>query len=124
MKSKGMIPPTASVSAVPADTPHVRSISMMPSPGRRFSVMSVRWAILILLDEAKSPMSQAELTEALESEGIRAKSKATNFGNNVSAVLSNMKSPRNEIEVVEGKYEITEKGRSAIHHIKITRGIA
>jgi hypothetical protein len=125
MKTAGIVaeaPPTP----VPVLRPTrlTRISPTQTTPGRRFSFMSVRWAILILLDEAKTPMTQAEISEALEAEGIRAKSKATNFGNNVSAVLSNMRSPRNEIEVKDGRYQITANGRSGIHHIKLTRGIA
>jgi hypothetical protein len=124
MKTKGT--PLISGAGLPATSSATAKLSVMPSPlpGRRFSNISVRWSILILLDEAAAPMSQAEITEALEAEGIRAKSRAKDFGNNVSAVLSSMRGAHAEIETTDGKFRITEKGRSAIHHIKLTRGIA
>ena len=121
MAAKGITPSNPDV-FVPVPVPN--KVAIMPAPNRRFCMMSVRWAILLLLDEAATPMSGMEITEALEAGGIRAKSKALNFSNNVSAVLSNMKSPRAEVEVVDGNFKITDKGRSAIHHIKLTRGIA
>ena len=43
---------------------------------------------------------------------------ASNFKNNVSAVLSSMKSQRNEADVQDGKWVITESGRRAIEHIR------
>src|SRR5689334_4211290 len=62
-------------------------VAVRPPPtNQRFATISVRWGILYLLDE-NDGLSTAEITNALRSGGIR--SKASNFANNVSAVLSN-----------------------------------
>jgi hypothetical protein len=60
MSANGLSAHTASTEPLP------RKISVLPVTGRRFSMMSVRWAILILLDEAPDLLSQPELIEALE----------------------------------------------------------
>jgi hypothetical protein len=131
MQASGMVVPTQETTALavihpsPQVQPQDRRSAVSTHPiSHRFGSMSVRWAILLLLDEAKSDMSTSEIVEALEAGDIRAKSKAVSFNNNVSAVLSDMKSPRAEVEVTDGRYKITDKGRSAINHIKFTRGIA
>ncbi len=83
---------------------------------QRYATYSVRWAILYLLSESSSPLSIQEISDTLLAGGIR--TSATNFSNNVSAVLSQMKSkPKAEVEVVEGKWIITEVGRGAWNHI-------
>lgn len=131
MQASGMSVPaqeSTALAVIPKPQPNAiegrQPVPIAPPASHRFGSMSVRWAILLLLDEATSDMSTADIVAALEAGDIRAKSKAVNFSNNVSAVLSDMKSPRAEVEVTDGRYKITEKGRSAIHHIKLTRGIA
>jgi hypothetical protein len=62
----------------------------------------------------------AEIAEALIAAGIQ--TKATNFANNVSAVLSaTMKEQHAEVrQLPDGKWELTESGKSAIEHIRTT----
>lgn len=98
--------PTNNKAGVPSRSPH-HSV--------RFATISVRWAILYLLDEHES-LSTAEIADALQAGGIR--SRASNFNNNVSAVLSNMKTGRDEVDQAGDKWIITETGRSAINHIR------
>src|SRR5271165_458228 len=62
--------------------------------GQRYATVSTRWAILDLLDRANGPMSASEIADALLSEGLP--TRAEKFVNNVSAVLSDMKTPRGE----------------------------
>ena len=96
-------------------------LSPIPSrlPGKKYAFMSVRWAILDLLAESE-PKTTAEIAEALIAAGVQ--TKAANFANNVSAVLSTtMKEQHNEVQQLqEGKWELTENGKSAIEHIRTT----
>jgi hypothetical protein len=85
----------------------------------KYATVSVRWAILLLLSEAAEPLGVPDIKTALEAGGIR--SRAEDFKNNVSSVLSVMKSARQEVDVVDGKWQITETGRSAIDYIKATK---
>lgn len=89
--------------------------------GHRYATISTRWAILDSLDRASGPMSVSDIAEALLADGIP--TKAANFANNVSAVLSDMKSSRGEADTKDGKWEITSNGRSAINHIRASRRI-
>jgi hypothetical protein len=97
------------------------SSSVTPSrpPSRKYASMSVRWAILDLLAESE-PKATAEIAEALIAAGVQ--TRAANFANNVSAVLSTtMKEQHHEVQQSpEGKWELTEKGRGAIEHIRTT----
>jgi len=81
--------------------------------------MSVRWAVLDLLAESE-PKTTAEIAEALIAAGVQ--TKAANFVNNVSAVLSTtMKEAHSEVQqLADGKWQLTENGRSAIEHIRTT----
>ena len=81
--------------------------------------MSVRWAILDLLAESEAKTT-AEIAEALIAAGVQ--TRAANFANNVSAVLSStMKEGHDEVQQLpDGKWQLTENGRSAIEHIRTT----
>jgi hypothetical protein len=102
---------------LPFPNPTLKSISN----STRYSHMSVRWAILWLLNDAPEPMSTAEITEALKSGGIQ--TQATNFTNNVSAVLSSMKGTREELDIdmLDGKWRINQKGKDVWGHIVSNR---
>jgi hypothetical protein len=91
--------------------PHVSSRS------DKYASLSVRWAILDLLSNSPA-MSTAEISDALIAAGIE--SRAANFANNVSAVLStSMKERHDEVrQLGDGKWELTETGRRAIEHIR------
>jgi hypothetical protein len=94
--------------------------SVTPSrpPSRKYAYMSVRWAILDLLAESE-PKTTAEIAEALIAAGVQ--TKAANFVNNVSAVLSTtMKEEHGEVQLADGKWQLTENGKSAIEHIRTT----
>jgi hypothetical protein len=82
---------------------------------QRYSTASVRWAVLLELNKSIGPMSTQEIADALLTGGIR--TKASNFNNNVSAVLSDMKTNKNEADVTDGKWALTEIGKSAAEHI-------
>jgi hypothetical protein len=71
------------------------------------------------LYEAEEPMSAPDIAAALQAGGIR--SNAKDFNNNVSSVLSTMKGERSEVDVADGKWQITETGRSATEYIKATK---
>jgi hypothetical protein len=85
----------------------------------RYAFISVRWAILDLLYDSQ-PKTTAEIAEALIAAGV--KTKAANFSNNVSAVLSTtLKEEHSEVrQLPDSKWELTENGRSAIEHIRTT----
>src|ERR1019366_4503091 len=58
-----------------------------PRPAQlRYVNMSVRWAILDLLNDSQKAMTTPEIADALKAAGIQ--TRAANFANNVSAVLS------------------------------------
>ena len=85
----------------------------------KYSRMSVRWAILCLLAERNHQFSVQEIADALKDGGIR--TEAANFANNVAAVLSQMKmrlKPGPEVELNDGKWNISEVGRSAWNYIR------
>jgi hypothetical protein len=101
--------------------PHPQNIGskFRPTPfpdSQKYAVLSTRWAILLALSETSLPMSIPDLAEHLKAGGVR--TEAANFNNNVSAVLSRMKSDRGEVDVTDGKWLITDIGRSAITYIK------
>ena len=81
--------------------------------------MSVRWAILLLLSETGTAMAVAEIATALQAGGIQ--SKAADFNANVTSVLSGMKTKREEVDVAEGRWRITDVGLSAIDYIRATK---
>jgi hypothetical protein len=74
-----------------------------------------------LLSEAKSPMTTSEIADALTANGV--KTRAANFANNVSAMLStNMKiAGDEEVEAIGGAWKLTEKGSNKIQHIVLTQ---
>jgi NurA-like 5'-3' nuclease len=86
------------------------------SPETKYAHISVRWAILDLLHDASGPMATADIADALKKAGV--KTRAANFTNNVSAVLSTTMKGDEEVEVADGKWKLTEKGWSAIRHIR------
>jgi hypothetical protein len=91
-------------------------VSVRSHDTQKYATYSVRWAILFLLSESSDPLSIQEISDALLAGVIR--TSATNFSNNVSAVLSQMKSKlKPEVEAVESKWKITEIGRGAWNHI-------
>lgn len=118
VESSSAAPPPTQMTLSTAPLPTFRSPGAI---GRRYATVSTRWAILDVLDRATSPKSASDIAEALLAEGIP--TKAANFANNVSAVLSDMKAPREEADSKDGKWEITERGRGAITHIRSTRRI-
>jgi len=89
------------------------------SPGHNYANISVRWAILDLLHDSEG-MTTSEIAEALRAGGVQ--TKAANFVNNVSAVLTTtMQKSHKEVEQAsEGKWRLTETGVSAIEYIRTT----
>jgi hypothetical protein len=85
------------------------------SDAQKYATASTRWAILLELNKSAIPMSVQEIADALLKGGIR--TRATNFNNNVSAVLSDMKTKNNEVDVTDGKWFLTDIGKSAADHI-------
>jgi len=84
---------------------------------QKYSLISVRWAILDLLTTS-GPLSTSDIADVLKREGVT--TKAANFLNNISAVLSTtMKIGAQEVEQApDGKWNLTEKGKSAFSHIR------
>ncbi|HWY19817.1 MAG TPA: hypothetical protein VNX26_01285 [Candidatus Acidoferrum sp.] len=107
--SKCLIPDTASSSPLPPSRP----------ASDKYAFMSVRWAILDLLSDSQ-PKTTPEIAEALIAAGV--KTRAANFANNVSAVLSTaMRDQHAEVrQVPDGKWELTEKGKDASDYIRST----
>ena len=94
------------------------SLSAHVSPDQRYAFISVHWAILHLLSEAQNPMATADIADALKNAGVR--TKAANFVNNVSAVLSTNMRTKGEEEVeqlTDGRWKLTETGRNKIAFI-------
>jgi hypothetical protein len=63
-------------------------------------------------------MTTADIADTLKSEGVV--TKATNFTNNISAVLSStMKGVKGEVaQTSDGKWELTERGRNSIAYVR------
>jgi len=102
------------------DTSSSRPVTPSRPPSEKYANLSVRWAILDLLNDSQ-PMATAEIAEALLAAGV--KTKAANFANNVSAVLSTTMKEQPHVEVTQlpdGKWTLTESGRRAIEHIRST----
>lgn len=100
-------------------------IEMQPSsakflPEQKYAFVGVRWAILHLLNESGA-MTTSDIAENLKASGVR--TKAVNFANNVSAVLSQTMRPRGkeEVESFQGKWRLTEIGKNKIAHIMTTQ---
>ena len=107
--AKRIDPNTAS--PLPASSP-LRTPSMM------YANISVRWAILDLLKDSR-PMSTAEIAEALRQAGVQ--TRAANFANNVSAILTTTMKEHSEVQQLpDGKWELTDNGDKAIEHIRST----
>ncbi|HZR65390.1 MAG TPA: hypothetical protein VFA85_09600 [Terriglobales bacterium] len=105
------------------DAPPSQTFTPSHPPNQKYANMSVRWAILHLLNDSK-PRTTAEIAEALLAGGIE--TKAANFANNVSAVLTTTmkEAPHNEVQQLQdGKWELTENGESAIEHISTKYGV-
>lgn len=102
----------------PATSSSQTSFPLSPSKVN-YANISVRWAILDLL-HASEPKATSELAEALLAAGV--KTKATNFANNVSAVLSTtMRDEHGEVnQLPDGRWTLTEKGNDAIEYIRTT----
>lgn len=83
----------------------------------KYGNTSVRWAILDLLSDSE-PRTTAEIADTLLAGGIP--TKAANFANNVSAVLTTtMKETRKDVEQLpDGKWALTESGHATIEHIR------
>jgi hypothetical protein len=95
---------------------------MMPHPLRNapeFAGMSVRWAILKLLNSRSMEMPAADIAQALIDGGISS-GKGKDFVSNVSAVLSDMKNKRGEVTNSTGKWAITNGGAQAWAAIQAT----
>jgi hypothetical protein len=99
-----------------------QQMSLVQNPdAHRYSAFSVRWAILCLLTESSQPFSVQEIADALLAGGIR--TEASNFPNNVSSVLSQMRSKLEpEVATADGKWVISDTGRSAWNHIRDKHG--
>jgi hypothetical protein len=84
-----------------------------------YAYISVRWAILDLLHDSEG-MTTSEIAEALKASGVQ--TKAANFVNNVSSVLTTtMQKGHKEVEQsTEGKWSLTQVGVSAIEYIRTT----
>ncbi|HLY97685.1 MAG TPA: hypothetical protein VKT33_01330 [Candidatus Angelobacter sp.] len=93
--------------------------SFAPRP-LRYENISVRWAILDLLHDSEKAMTTSEIAESLKAAGVQ--TRAANFTNNVSAVLSTtMKEKHKEVQQLpDSRWELTENGIQAIEHIRTT----
>ncbi|MGB7549534.1 MAG: hypothetical protein WBM14_17490 [Terracidiphilus sp.] len=86
-------------------------------PTQKYTRISVRWAILDLLNQFPNGMSTSEIAEALKAGGVQ--SEAANFANNVSAVLTTtMKTKQEVLPLPDGKWKLSLIGESAISHIQ------
>lgn len=86
-------------------------------PALKYANLSVRWAILDLL-HGSTPKATGEIAEALKAGGIP--TNAANFANNVSAVLTTTMKENGEVTQVADKWELTDRGKEKIEHIKTT----
>jgi hypothetical protein len=104
------------------DTPSNNPLAqtpLVPRTNHRYALTSVRWAVLDLLSNSE-PMTTAAVAEALKAAGVQ--TRATNFANNVSAVLSTtMRDKRSEVhQLDDGRWELTENGKNSIAYIRTT----
>lgn len=101
-----------------ADPPLPTSTIPLRQPDKKYAFLSVRWAILDLLAESEAKTT-GEIADALLKAGLP--TKAANFANNVSAVLSNMMKEGKHKEVrqlTDGRWELTDNGHRAIEYIR------
>jgi hypothetical protein len=106
---------------LPANIPASEPLQfVIPNARRKYVGISVRWAVLnFLAEDAKGPRNTAEIAQALQEGGVR--SEGQRFNSIVSAVLSDMKNKKEEVETVDdGRYQLTQRGREAWDHIKQT----
>lgn len=102
----------------PDAPPPLRPLTPTRPPSQKYAHISVRWAILDLLNDSPA-MATSEIAETLKSAGVQ--TRAANFANNVSAVLSTTMKEHNEVQQLsDGKWELTENGKQAIAHIRTT----
>ena len=93
----------------------LRALAVVRDPAKKYANISVRWAMLDLLNDS-GPLATADIADALKSAGVM--SRAINFTNNVSAVLSTTMKEHDEVKLDDGKWQLTETGRNAIAHIR------
>ena len=119
MASLGRLIPADAKEELPTTISDVQST--MKVPQGKYAGISVRWAILSLLNEdATRPLGTGEVAEALQEGGITSSGK--NFPANVSAVLSNMNKVRGEVQNNAGEgWIITPSGRQAWAAIRALR---
>jgi hypothetical protein len=93
--------------------------TLLVGNSRSYANISVRWAILDTLQDS-GPMTTADIAERLKAAGVM--TRAANFANNVSAVLSTtMKERHQEVQQsTDGKWSLNENGKQAISHIRTT----
>ena len=84
----------------------------------KYSNMSVRWAILKLLGEdTHNPMATGDVATELEKGGVT--TRGQRFASIVSAVLSDMKNKKEEVETTDdGMYRLSENGRQVWEAVK------
>lgn len=105
------------VKSLNSSAPTLQSLSSRPQH-LKYATISVRWAILDLLHDSGA-MFSAPIADALKAAGVR--TRAANFVNNVSAVLSTTMKEHNEVQLLpDGRWELTENGIEAIKHIRNT----
>ena len=93
---------------------------------QKFANMSMRWGILHILgkhastlEDGSGGMASADIAARLKAGGLR--SNGQNFNGNVSAILSDMKSKRKEVVLLDtGKWEITQVGQAVLSSIKFS----
>jgi hypothetical protein len=113
------ISPEAAAKSEATTTTTSSFASLIRHKSQRYAYISVRWAILDLLNGSEG-MSTAEIAEALTAGGIR--TRAANFANNVSSVLtSTMQRDHGEVEALpDSKWKLTQVGLSAIRYLQTT----
>lgn len=109
----------ASILTIKSLKPSALSLQLSSRPPHlKYATISVRWAILDLLHDSGA-MFSAAIADALKAAGVR--TRAANFVNNVSAVLSTTMKEHNEVQLLtDGRWELTQNGIEAIEHIRTT----
>lgn len=96
----------------------LRSSSSLRPASLKYANISVRWAILDILHDS-GPMLTASLADALKAAGVQ--TRAANFVNNVSAVLSATMKEASEVQQSsDGHWELTKTGVEKIEYIRTT----
>jgi hypothetical protein len=105
-------------STLNVETPSLTAPPNSRPANQKYANMSVRWAILDWLNDTQ-PQSTSEIADALLTAGVR--TRAANFANNVSAVLTGMRDMEHEVQqVADSKWELTDKGKSCIAYLRGT----